>query len=191
MFPKPSPQLFPNTYAYESQPMVKPTGFREYDARWLFEKEINLMGVQALGLGLARLLEGARRPARGRRRPRFPLLFRLDQARADRGPDGGRARRCSDIGLAITPMAYFAQFALDVPAVAMVTASHNDNGWTGVKMGAARPVTFGPEEMGRLRDIVIGGRVRPRARRRLRVRARFPRPLHRRPDRTGRSSRAR
>ena len=54
MFPKPSPQLFPNTYAYESQPMVKPTGFREYDARWLFEKEINLMGVQALGLGLAR-----------------------------------------------------------------------------------------------------------------------------------------
>ncbi len=36
--------------------MVKPTGFREYDARWLFEKEINLMGVQALGLGLARLL---------------------------------------------------------------------------------------------------------------------------------------
>ena len=62
-----------------------------------------------------------------------------------------------DIGLAITPMAYFAQFALDVPAVAMVTASHNDNGWTGVKMGAARPVTFGPEEMARLREIVISG----------------------------------
>ena len=57
MFPAPSPLLFPNTYAYESQPMVKPTGFREYDARWLIEKEINLMGVQALGLGLARLLK--------------------------------------------------------------------------------------------------------------------------------------
>ena len=54
-------------------------------------------------------------------------------------------------------MAYFAQFALDVPAVAMVTASHNDNGWTGVKMGAARPVTFGPEEMGRLSRIVLDG----------------------------------
>ena len=49
-----------------------------------------------------------------------------------------------DIGLALSPMAYFAQFALDVPAVAMVTASHNDNGWTGVKMGCDRPVTFGP-----------------------------------------------
>ena len=65
-----------------------------------------------------------------------------------------------DIGLAITPMAYFAQFALDTPAVAMVTASHNDNGWTGVKMGASRPVTFGPEEMARLRDIVIAGEYR-------------------------------
>ena len=68
-----------------------------------------------------------------------------------------------DIGLAITPMAYFAQFALDTPAVAMVTASHNDNGWTGVKMGAARPVTFGPEEMARLRDIVLAGDYGPEA----------------------------
>ena len=53
MFPKPVPQLFPNTYAYETQPMVKATGFREYDARWILEKEINLLGIQALGLGLA------------------------------------------------------------------------------------------------------------------------------------------
>ena len=51
MFPKPKPLLKPNTYAYESEPMVKPTGFREYDARWLFGSEINLMGVEALGLG--------------------------------------------------------------------------------------------------------------------------------------------
>src|SRR3954464_11144334 len=49
MFPPPRASLTPNTYAYESEPLVKPTGFREYDARWLFQKEINLMGVQALG----------------------------------------------------------------------------------------------------------------------------------------------
>ncbi|MEO0911028.1 MAG: phosphomannomutase/phosphoglucomutase, partial [Pseudomonadota bacterium] len=36
-------------------------------------------------------------------------------------------------------------------------ASHNDNGWTGVKMGCERPLTFGPDEMGRLRDIVLNG----------------------------------
>ncbi|MGN6515591.1 MAG: phosphomannomutase/phosphoglucomutase, partial [Rhizomicrobium sp.] len=58
---------------------------------------------------------------------------------------------------------YFAQFALDCPAVAMVTASHNENGWTGVKMGAARPLTFGPEEIGRLKQIVLGGEGKPRA----------------------------
>jgi phosphomannomutase/phosphoglucomutase len=29
MFPKPKPVLAPNTYAYESEPMVKATGFRE------------------------------------------------------------------------------------------------------------------------------------------------------------------
>ena len=29
----------------------------------------------------------------------------------------------------------------------MVTASHNENGWTGVKMGADTPLTFGPDEI--------------------------------------------
>src|SRR2546423_645082 len=56
MFPKPKAALVPNTYAFESEPMVKPTGFREYDARWLLEKEINLMGLQALGMGLGTLI---------------------------------------------------------------------------------------------------------------------------------------
>ena len=65
MFPKPKPSLTPNTYAYESEPLVKPTGFREYDARWLLGKEINLMGVQALGMGLGTLIREI-----GRRSPR-------------------------------------------------------------------------------------------------------------------------
>ena len=65
--------------------------------------------------------------------------------------------RVKDIGLALSPMAYFAQFALDAQSVAMVTASHNENGWTGVKMGAARPLTFGPEEMCALKEIVLAG----------------------------------
>jgi len=55
-FPVPQASLRPNTFEYESAPLVKPTGFREYDARWLFEKEINLMGVQALGIGIGTLV---------------------------------------------------------------------------------------------------------------------------------------
>jgi hypothetical protein len=31
MFPTPKQLLVPNIYLYESEPMVKPTGFREYD----------------------------------------------------------------------------------------------------------------------------------------------------------------
>ena len=160
MFPKPSPQLFPNTYAYESQPMVKPTGFREYDARWLFEK-----GDQSHGRAGARAWPRASAEELGV--PREVVVghdFRSYSAAIKLALTAGLmagGAKVSDIGLAITPMAYFAQFALDVPAVAMVTASHNENGWTGVKMGAARPVTFGPEEMGRLRDIVIGGDYSP------------------------------
>ena len=157
MFPVPRPALSPNTYAYESEPMVKATGFREYDARWLFEREINLMGVQALGMGLGTLI---------RQMEVSPEIvtghdFRSYSASIKYALISGlMAAGCKvhDIGLAVTPMAYFAQFDLDVPCVAMVTASHNDNGWTGVKMGANRPLTFGPDEMTRLKDIVLGAK---------------------------------
>ena len=44
-------------------------------------------------------------------------------------------------------MVYFAQFNLDADAVAMITASHNENGWTGVKMGIKKGLTHAPEEM--------------------------------------------
>jgi len=157
MFPKPKSQLAPNTYAYESEPLVKPTGFREYDARWLLGSEINLMGIQALGMGLGTLIRemGVK--------PEIVTAhdFRGYSASVKMALVSGlMAAGCKvhDIGLAMTPMAYFAQFDLDVPCVAMVTASHNDNGWTGVKMGANRPLTFGPDEMGRLKDIVLNAR---------------------------------
>src|ERR1700726_781030 len=162
MFPKPKPVLVPNTYGYESEPMVKPTGFREYDARWLFGKEINLMGIQALGMGLGALVAelGAKQEVvtghdfRGYSASiKYALI------------SGLLASGCKvhDIGLCMTPMAYFAQFELDVPCVAMVTASHNDNGWTGVKMGANRPLTFGPDEMTRLKEIVLNADFKNKA----------------------------
>jgi phosphomannomutase/phosphoglucomutase len=37
----------------------------------------------------------------------------------------------------------------------MVTASHNENGWTGVNIGAERPLTFDPVLMTRLKDITL------------------------------------
>ena len=157
MFVKPLPEIAENSAEFENMPLVKPTGFREYDARWLFGSEINLLGVQALGFGLGTILH--------------ELLGSETQPKIIVGHDF-RAYSQSiklalinglmsagvavhDIGLALSPTAYFAQFAEDIPAVAMVTASHNENGWTGVKMGAAKPLTFGPDEMSRLREIVL------------------------------------
>jgi phosphomannomutase/phosphoglucomutase len=156
MLPAPRADLSPNTWDYENNPLVKATGFREYDARWLFGPEINLLGVQALGLGLGTLIHemGQKRIVVGHDFRSYSLSIK--QALTI----GLVAAGCEvlDIGLAVSPMAYFAQFDLDAPCVAMVTASHNENGWTGVKMGAQRPLTFGPDEMGRLKEIVLGGK---------------------------------
>ncbi|OXT01459.1 phosphomannomutase/phosphoglucomutase [Notoacmeibacter marinus] len=160
---KPAADLEPNSYAFETRPLVKPTGFREYDARWWFghpgsdkPPELNLLGVQALGMGLATLIARkgiGRRIAIGHDFRSYSLSIKLALAQ---GLMAGGAE-VLDIGLALSPMAYFAQFALDAPSVAMVTASHNENGWTGVKMGCERPVTFGPDDMAALRDIVLSG----------------------------------
>jgi phosphomannomutase/phosphoglucomutase len=118
MFPKPQSSLTPNTYAFESLPLVKPTGFREYDARWLFEKEINLMGVQALGMGLGTLVyEMGVRPdivtGHDFRGYSSSIKYALISGMMAAG------LRVKDIGLALSPMAYFGQFALDCPCVAM------------------------------------------------------------------------
>jgi phosphomannomutase/phosphoglucomutase len=152
MLPKPRADLKSNTADFERLPLVKPTGFREYDARWLFPAEINLMGLNAIGLCLATLAG-----KRGRRK-RFVVGhdYRSYSSAVITGLLAGGAE-VHDIGLAMSPMAYFAQFALGVEGVAMVTASHNDNGWTGIKMGFDRPLTFGPEEMTALKEMVLAG----------------------------------
>src|SRR3954454_3598108 len=157
---KPRSDLKPNTYEFETEPLVAPNGFREYDARWLFPKEINLLGVQALGLGLGtyfrelgikpRIATGHDYRAYSQSVQQALILGLLNTG-----------CEVMDVGLATTPVCYFAQFALDCPAVAMVTASHNENGWTGVKMGAQKPLTFGPDEMSRLKAIVLGGEGKP------------------------------
>ena len=154
---KPQSNVTQNTWEFLRDPMITPTGFREYDARWKYPEDINLPGITALGLGL-----GTQMHTRGitpviavgndyRKYSltiKNALMLGLMQA-------GIHVR---DIGPALSPMAYFSQFHLNAPAVAMVTASHNPNGWTGVKMGFERPLTHGPDEMDELRGIVLEGR---------------------------------
>ena len=154
MFPKPEQNLVPNTAAFERLPLVKKTGFREYDARWLYPEEINLLGMEAVGLGLATLMREQGVPVRVVVGHDFRSYSTAVKAALITGLLAGGAE-VHDIGLALSPMAYFAQFELEVEGVAMVTASHNDNGWTGIKMGMERPLTFAPEDITALKDIVL------------------------------------
>ena len=153
---KPRPTSEPNTWDFLREPMIAPTGFREYDARWAFPDGINLPGIQALGFGLGTQIHEAGLT------PRVVVCndYRSYQLSVKQSLIIGLMQAgCEvlDIGTGLSPVAYFAQFHLDAPAVAMVTASHNPNGWTGVKMGMDRPLTHGPDEMARLRDIVLNG----------------------------------
>ena len=135
---------------------IDPYGFREYDARWLYEKDINIAGITNLGKGLGTQIK---------------IHIKKDNPRIIVGHDyrsyseeiktalieGLISTGClvEDIGLALSPMVYFAQFKLDADAVAMVTASHNENGWTGVKMGIKKGLTHAPEEMQELKEITL------------------------------------
>ena len=60
-----------------------------------------------------------------------------------------------DVGLSLSPMVYYAQFNLKSDAIAMVTASHNENGWTGVKMGIKKGLTHAPDEMSELKNLTL------------------------------------
>jgi phosphomannomutase/phosphoglucomutase len=153
--------IAPGTVDYERLALVKPTGFREYDARWLFGPELNLNGVRQVGRAFGTLVqERAARPEVVTGHDFRAYSGAVKQALTVGLMDAGLT--VHDIGLALSPMAYFAQFALDVPAVAMVTASHNENGWTGFKLGLSPPVTLGPEEMTALKDITLNGKAKSR-----------------------------
>ncbi|MDG1167689.1 MAG: phosphomannomutase/phosphoglucomutase, partial [Sulfitobacter sp.] len=140
---KPAPIVSQNTWEFLRDAMITPTGFREYDARWKYPDDINLPGITALGMGLGTQMH---------RRGIEPVIavgndyrdYSLSIKNALMLGLMQAGIHVKDIGPALSPMAYFAQFHLDAPAVAMVTASHNPNGWTGVKMGFERPLTHGP-----------------------------------------------
>ena len=134
---------------------INKNGFREYDARWLYPKDINLEGIKNLGIGL-----GTQITNRTKKNPRVIIGhdYRSYSEEIKKSlAEGLVLAGClvEDVGLSLSPMVYFAQFELNADGVAMVTASHNENGWTGVKMGIEKGLTHAPEEMNELKDIVL------------------------------------
>ncbi len=131
-------------------------GFREYDARWVYEKDINKAGIKDLGKGFGSQI--IRHTKKNNPRVIVGHDYRSYSEEIKSSlKDGLKSTGCNvdDVGLSLSPMVYFAQFNLDSDAVAMVTASHNENGWTGVKMGIKKGLTHAPEEMNELKDITL------------------------------------
>ena len=138
---------------------IDPYGFREYDARWVYEKDINKLGITNLGKGLGTQIINHTK----KNQPRVIVghdyrSYSEDIKQAFK--EGLISTGCfvEDVGLSLSPMVYFAQFNLDADAVAMITASHNENGWTGVKMGIKKGLTHAPDEMKELKDITLNQR---------------------------------
>ena len=135
---------------------INPNGFREYDARWLFEKDIDLEGIKDLGKGLGTQIINHTQKSD----PRVVVGqdYRSYSEKIKKSLIEGLVStgcKVEDVGLSLSPMVYFAQFNLNSDGIAMVTASHNENGWTGVKMGIKKGLTHAPEEMSELKNITL------------------------------------
>ena len=134
---------------------INKNGFREYDARWLYPKDINLSGIETVGKALGTQIQN-----KIKKKPRVVVGqdYRSYSEEIKNSLINGLLQTgcdVEDVGLSLTPMVYFAQFELNADAVAMVTASHNENGWTGIKMGIEKGLTHAPDEMSELKDITF------------------------------------
>jgi len=140
---------------------INPNGFREYDARWVFEKEIDIEGITTLGKGLGTQIISHTKKIN----PRVIVGhdYRSYSENIKKALTNGLVSTgcyVEDIGLSLSPMVYFAQFNLNSDAIAMVTASHNENGWTGVKMGINKGLTHAPKEMSELKKITLNNKFK-------------------------------
>ena len=138
---------------------IDPFGFREYDARWIYEKDINNLGIENLGKGLGTQI--IKHTKKNNPRVIVGHDYRSYSEEIKTFLKKGLiSTGCNveDIGLSLSPTVYFAQFNLNGDAIAMVTASHNENGWTGVKMGIQKGLTHAPEEMKELKDITLNSK---------------------------------
>ena len=135
---------------------IKHSGFREYDARWLYPKDIDLEGIEELGKGLGTQVINKTKKTNPKIIVGHDYRSYSEEVKAAL-KKGLISTGCNveDIGLSLTPTVYFAQFKLNSDAIAMVTASHNENGWTGVKMGIEKGLTHTPEEMNELKKITL------------------------------------
>ncbi len=127
--------------------------FREYDIRGrLSEDELSLASCEKIIRGFAAFLarRGIRRVIVGydnrKDSPAFAEVSKKSLVES--------GFEVLDIGLSLSPVAYFAQYHLKSQGGVMVTASHNPDGWLGFKLAHDYSKTLGPEEIRELYSII-------------------------------------
>jgi phosphomannomutase/phosphoglucomutase len=142
---------------------LKATMFREYDVRGRVPEvfpdakdELSDEGMRTLGQAF-----GTFARERGRTQVVVGHDLRTYSARLkDRFVEGLAAtgQHVVDIGCVLTPTLYFAQVHLECPAGVMITASHNPQGWTGLKMAVNGVTTLLKPDIERLKAIADAGK---------------------------------
>jgi phosphomannomutase len=136
--------------------------FKAYDIRGIYPGEIHEDAVRRIGYHLARLLG------------RGPIVVGRDMRPTSPGlaaslADGVRQAGLDviDLGMATTPMVYFATGSLGAAGGAVVTASHNPAQWNGVKLCREQAIPIGSDSgLGEIqRGVERGGALEPAPRR--------------------------
>ena len=93
---------------------IDPYGFREYDARWLYQKDINSDGITNLGKGLGTQIKNHTKKNNPRVIVGHDYRSYSEEIKSAL-KKGLLSTGChiEDVGLALSPMVYFAQFNLD------------------------------------------------------------------------------
>ncbi len=141
---------------------LKPTLFREYDIRGRVPEvfpdatdELSDEGMRILGRGFGTLAL-----RRGLERVVVCHDLRHYSPRLrDYFAEGLASTGITvvDIGCGLSPTLYFAQIHLDSPAGVMITASHNPQGWSGLKMSLNYVQTLLKPEINELEEICRSG----------------------------------
>ncbi|MCP4727789.1 MAG: phosphomannomutase/phosphoglucomutase [bacterium] len=145
-----------NSAEFFQKALIKPAGFREYDVRWLIDKELNYTGLTILGQAYGTYLQkeySIEKIVVGHDFRKYSQNVKnaFVNGLLSSGMD------VVDIGLCLSPTLYFAQYHLGIKGGAMITASHNENGWTGIKLCYDLSKTLVPDDIKKFKDIVYSG----------------------------------
>jgi len=132
---------------------MKKTMFREYDIRGrVSDDELNPQSVEIIAKAFGTHMKqqkGYSMAVVGYDSRKCSPDFR------DAVVKGLNAVGCTtvDIGMATTPVFYFAQYMLGIPAGVMITGSHNPDGWSGFKMANGFSSTLLSEDIQKIYEI--------------------------------------